>query len=280
MNRHNVRRYIEITIGAFLIAFAVKNIYTPVNMVTGGVTGLAVVFKNIFNVPLWLTNTAVNAVLFVAAYKLLGTLYLSKTLYATLMVSFALYIVPDIAMFNGDMILSSVFGGICTGLGVGLTIRNGSSTGGTDMLAQLLHLKIKGHSVVEIMQVIDAIIVIVGIGVFGIRPAMYALITVFVVTKVSDNIIEGVNFSKQIFVISDKAEEIADKILTTIDRGVTSIDVKGMYSGQNKKMLFCVIRKKEIVAFKEIVSNIDKDAFVILSDSREVFGEGFIEKFE
>lgn len=280
LTKQNIIQYLEITIGTLIVAFAVKNIYAHVNLVTGGVSGLAVVFNNILAIPLWLTNTVINIFLFVAGAKLLGWKYISKTVYATLMLSFGLYIIPEIKMFDNDMILSTVFGGICTGVGIGLTLKNGTSTGGTDMLAQLLHLKIKSRSVVEIMQVLDTAVVIVGIVVFGIKPAMYALITVFIFTKVSDNIIEGVNFSKQIFVISDMAEEIAQGIMTKMNRGVTSIDVKGMYSGANKKMLFCVVRKKELVAFKKIVSSIDKNAFVILSDSREVFGEGFIEKLE
>ncbi len=272
--------YVWITLGAIFIAFPIKNIYAPVNLVTGGVSGLAIIFNKMFGVPLWATTAAINAILFLVSLKLLGWNYVKRTAYTMAALSASLAWIPSVPMFNGDMIISAIFGGICTGIGVALTIRNGTSTGGTDMLAWLIRLKLKSRSVVEIMQFLDAAVVLAGIYVFGIQPAMYALITVYTVTKVSDSLIEGVNFSKQIFVISDKSEEIAQAVMQELDRGVTAIQATGMYSKTNKQMLFCVIHRKELHAFKSIVSKIDKNAFVILSDSREVFGEGFIEKFE
>lgn len=278
-----IAEYFWMTLGAFLIAFAIVSIYNSIGLVTGGVSGLAIVFDRILHVPLAVTNTVINAFLFIAAYKFLGWKYIRRTVYTTAMLSFALYILPKVlpaasmSLFKDDMIISAVFGGICTGVGVGLTVRHGTSTGGTDMLAWLIKLKLKDRSVVEILQVLDGLVVILGIYVFGIKAAMYALINVYIVTKVSDNIVEGVNYSKQIFVISDMAEEIAEAIMKELERGVTSIQAKGMYSKTEKKMLFCVIRRKELGAFKELVAKIDKNAFVTLSDSREVFGEGFIE---
>lgn len=270
--------YILITIGAFIMAFAVKNIYAPINLVTGGVSGLSIILNKLAHVPLWVTSFVINVILFVAGLKLLGWKYIRKTTFTTAMLSFALAIIPSMNPFNGDMIISAIFGGVCTGVGVGLIVRCGTSTGGTDTLAYLIRLKLKDRSVVEIMRILDGIVVIIGIYFFGIKPAMYALITVYVVTWVSDGIVEGVNFSKQAFIISDKATDIANEIMEKLHRGVTEIDAKGMYTGNKKQVLFCVIRRKEITKFKEIISKIDKNAFVILSDSKEVFGGGFIEK--
>lgn len=270
--------YILITIGAFIMAFAVKNIYAPINLVTGGVSGLSIILNKLAQVPLWVTSFVINVILFVAGLKLLGWKYIRKTTFTTAMLSFALAIIPSMNPFNGDMIISAIFGGVCTGVGVGLIVRCGTSTGGTDTLAYLIRLKLKDRSVVEIMRILDGIVVIIGIYFFGIKPAMYALITVYVVTWVSDGIVEGVNFSKQAFIISDKATDIANEIMEKLHRGVTEIDAKGMYTGNKKQVLFCVIRRKEITKFKEIISKIDKNAFVILSDSKEVFGGGFIEK--
>ena len=134
------------------------------------------------------------------------------------------------------------------------------------------------YSIAQIMQVIDAGVVLVGMYVFGIHKALYAIIAVYLVTKVSDGLIEGLKFSKAAYIITAKPKEIADMIMKDLDRGVTGISARGMYSGQDKLMLFCVVNKKEIVMLKEKVDEIDPEAFVIVTDAREVHGEGFIEK--
>ena len=121
------------------------------------------------------------------------------------------------------------------------------------------------------------VVVLAGAAVFGVRYALYALIAIYGIAKVSDGLLEGLKFSKQAYIISDQYREIAKAVMTRMDRGVTAVDAVGMYSGQNKKLLFCVVSKKEIVILREIVAEFDKKAFVIVSDVREVFGEGFIE---
>ena len=135
----------------------------------------------------------------------------------------------------------------------------------------------KHYTIAQIMQVLDGLIVLVGASVFGIRAALYALIAIFTVSKISDGLIEGLKFSKQAYIISDHHQEIADAILKEMSRGVTGMTARGMYSNSEKNMLFCVVSKKEIVQLRELVSRFDPRAFVIVSDVREVFGEGFIE---
>ena len=273
-----IYEYVILRIGTFLMAFAIKNLYAPVNLVTGGVSGVSIILHSKFNVPLWLSNIALNVPLFLIAIPTLGWKFVARTLVATFTLSFALYIIPEMVLVSNDMFLSSLFGGILTGVGIGMVFMVKGTTGGTDLFAALLHLKIKRFSLIEILQVVDIIIVIAGITVFGISQALYALVAIFVITKISDNIVEGVNFSKQAFIISDHSESIAQAIMQQMDRGVTAITAKGMYSGTEKRMLFCVIAQKEVVALRELVNSIDQKAFITLSDSREVFGEGFIEK--
>ena len=135
----------------------------------------------------------------------------------------------------------------------------------------------KHYSVAQIMQVLDAAIVLTGAAVFGIRPTLYALIAIYAVTRMSDGILEGLKFSKMVYIISDRYEEIAGTIMEEIDRGVTGLRAEGMYSGSDKMMLCCVVSRKEISQIKEIVREYDPRAFVIVSDVREVLGEGFIE---
>ena len=256
--------YALIILGAFIMGCALKNLYDPINLVTGGVTGIAIVMKSVAGVPLWLTNTLCNIPLFLAAWKLKGWRFIKRTLAATAALSVSLLVIPEMAFLTDDLFLTSLF-------------LFQATTGGTDMLAALIQRKLKHYSIAQIMQVLDGLVVLLGAMVFGIRYALYALIAIYATAKVSDGILEGLKFSKQAYIISDKYQEIAQAVMTRMDRGVTALNGAGMYSGQAKKVLFCVVSKKEIVTLREIVAEFDKRAFVIVTDVREVFGEGFIE---
>lgn len=269
--------YIMIVTGSFIMGFAIKNMFDPVNLVTGGVSGIAIILKNLAGLPLWVTNTLLNIPLFLAAIKIKGWNFIKRTLAATLSLSLSLYLLPDVRLVMEDVFLASLFGGIISGIGTGLVFICHATTGGTDMLAALIQRKLKHYSIAQIMQVLDALVVLAGAAVFGITYALYALIAIFVLAKVSDGMIEGLKFSKQAFIISNENDRIAQAIMERMERGVTGIDAVGMYSLESKKMLFCVVAKKEIVQLKEIVAEYDSSAFVIVSDAREVFGEGFIE---
>lgn len=269
--------YTLITAGAFIMGFAIKNMFDPISLVTGGVTGIAIILKSLAGIPLWLTNTLCNIPLFFAAWKIKGWRFIKRTAVATGALSLSLYVIPEIPFLMEDLLLTSLFGGIISGLGTGLVFLFQATTGGTDMLAALLQRKLRHYSIAQIMQVLDAGVVLAGAAVFGVRYALYALIAIYGIAKVSDGLLEGLKFSKQAYIISDQYREIAKAVMTRMDRGVTAVDAVGMYSGQNKKLLFCVVSKKEIVVLREIVAEFDKKAFVIVSDVREVFGEGFIE---
>lgn len=269
--------YLLIILGSFVIGFAVKNMYDPVSLVTGGVSGIAIIFKQVLDIPLWVTNTVLNIPLFLAAVKIKGWNFIKRTLVATVALSVSLYVLPEMAFLTEDVFLASLFGGLITGVGTGLVFICHATTGGTDMLAALIQRKMKHYSIAQIMQVLDGLVVLAGASVFGIQYALYALIAIFAVAKISDNMIEGLKFSKQAFIISEKSQEIAECIMKEMERGVTALDAVGMYSGLGRQMLFCVVSKKEIVRLKEIVEEHDSGAFVIVNDVREVVGEGFIE---
>jgi len=278
LNKNSIiRDYVLILIGSFTMGFAIKNIYDPVGLVTGGVSGIAIILKDQFEIPLWVTNTALNVPLFLASIRIKGWSFIKRTLVATVALSLSLYVIPEVPFLMEDLFLTALFGGLISGVGAGLVFISHATTGGTDMLAALLHRWIKHYTMVQIMQVLDAIVVMVGASVFGITYALYALIAIFALTKVSDGLIEGLKFSKVAFIISEKSGEIAQAIMKELERGVTGLDAKGMYSGKNKNVLFCVVAKKEIVQLKELVVRHDSQAFVIVSDAREVLGEGFIE---
>lgn len=270
--------YAMIVAGAFIMGFAIKNIYDPVNLVTGGVSGVAIMLKDLFAIPLWLSNTLLNIPLFLAGYKLKSKTFIVRTLAATIALSVSLYLIPEIQVIpQGDLFLPALFGGILTGAGIALVFLCQATTGGTDLLASMIQKKFPHYTLPQILQVIDAAIVLAGAVVFGIQYALYALVAIYAVSKVSDDLIEGLKYSKAVFIISEQNQVIADSIMHEMERGVTGIEATGMYSGKNKKMLYCVVAKKEIVRLKEIAQRHDEKAFVIVTDAREVLGEGFIE---
>lgn len=278
--------YLMIIVGSASFGVAIQNIYDPAGVVTGGFTGLAIVIKAITGqlvqggIPLWLTNTVLNVPVFILGYLLMGRRFLGKSLFGTLMLSFWLYILPPLDLAQGDYMLAALFGGLFSGAGIGLVLRAHATTGGTDMVAVLIQRKLKHYSVAQIMMVLDGCIVLAGLFLFGIRPTLYAIVAIFIATKVTDSVVEGFHYSKAAYIITDQYEEISKRIIEELDRGVTGLSAKGMYTNEDKCVLYCVVSMKEIVALKELVHDVDERAFVIVSDVREVLGEGFIEQEE
>ena len=192
------------------------------------------------------------------------------------MLSFFLWLLPGVSLIpDGDLLLAAVFGGILSGLGFGLILIGQATTGGTDILAALLHIPFPQYSIPQILQVIDWGIVAIGVGAFGGIHALYAIISVYVVTKVSNGLMEGMHYAKAVWVITSEPTQISDAILQKLDRGVTGVHAIGMYSGKETTMLYSIMSNREITYLKDLVHEIDPNAFVILSDVREVMGEGF-----
>ena len=276
--------YLMIIVGTGLMSLAINSVFDAAGMVTGGFSGIAIIIKawtkNLIEggIPLWVTNCVLNLPLFVIAWKVRGFSFIKRAILGEISLSVWLAIQPVWNLAGNDLLLSALYGGVIQGVGIGLVFLGGGTTGGTDMMAAIIQKFLKHYSIAQIMQVIDALVVLVGMYVFGVHKALYAIIAVYLVTKVSDGLIEGLKFSKAAYIITGKPKEISDMIINDLDRGVTGINARGMYSGQDKLMLFCVVNKKEIIMLKEKVDKIDPDAFVIVTDAREVHGEGFIEK--
>lgn len=270
-------------LGVVLMAIGINLFFDPTNMVTGGVTGIAIIIKGLTRnwiaggVPLWFTNLFINIFLFMGSYKILGKDFLKKTIFATIMFSIALYFVPVIDIAKGDFLLASVFGGFFCGIGLGLVFSASSSTGGTDVLAAIVNRYFRDYTVAQIIMVIDGIVVIFGAIVYGIDVTLYAVITVYITSKMMDAILEGLKFAKLALIISERYDEIAQMILKDMGRGLTALPAKGMYSNVERQMLVCAVSKKEITMLMDIVSKNDPKAFMIVTDAREVLGEGFIE---
>lgn len=273
--------YLYIILGTAVLALSIQCFFEPIGLVTGGFTGLAIVIKSLTNgvikdgVPIWLSNILLNTPVFIIAYIIKGRKFVGRTVFGAIMLSVWLYIIPTMDMSQGDFLLAAIFGAVFSGAGIGLVLRGHATTGGTDMVAALIQMKLKHYSIPQIMQILDGIVVLTGLYVFGIRPGMYAIVAIFVATKVTDIVLEGFRYSKAAYIITNKHEEIAKKIMEDIDRGVTGIHAMGMYTGDEKCVLYCVVSMREIIEVEELVREIDPNAFVIVSDVREVLGEGF-----
>ena len=276
--------YLMIIVGTGLMSLAINSVFDASGMVTGGFSGIAIIIKawtkGLVNggIPLWVTNCVLNIPLFFIAWRVKGFSFIKKAILGEISLSVWLAIQPVFHLAGDDLLLAALYGGVIQGVGIGLVFLGGGTTGGTDMMAAIIQKFLQHYSISQIMQIIDGAVVVVGMYVFGIHKALYAIIAVYLVTKVSDGLIEGLKFSKAVYIITEKPEEIAGMIMEDLDRGATGINVKGMYSGQDKLMLFVVVNKKEIVMLKEKVDEIDPQAFVFVTDAREVHGEGFIEK--
>ena len=274
--------YLFILIGTFIMAIATNIFYESNNIVTGGFTGLSIVIRYLsgkifgYKIPLWLTTLVLNIPLLIWGFKCLGKKFIFRTLLAIGLLSGMLYLTRDIKIKNfDDIMISALYGGFLNGIGLGLVFRNNSSTGGSDLIASIVNSKYKHISVARILFLTDAIIISSGLFVFGIKNAMYAIIAEFITSRVLDLVLEGFIFSKSVFIISREPDLIASKILNNLKRGVTSLKGQGMYTREDKNVLFCVLNAKEIFKLKSMIKEIDENAFIIVNDAHEVLGNGF-----
>ena len=277
--------YLLIIVGTALMATAITSCFDAAGLVTGGFSGISILVKagtkSLYGngIPLWVTNLVLNIPVFLLAAKIKGIAFVKKALLGDLSLTVWLAVLPAWKL-SGDFLLVALYGGLLQGVGIGLVFLGGGTTGGTDLLAAIIQNFMRHYSIAQIMQFVDGAVVLVGMYVFGVERALYAIIAVYLVTKVSDGIIEGLKFSKSVYIITEKPDEVSRMVIEDLDRGITGISAKGMYSGQDKLMLFCVVGKKELVHLKEMIDEIDPNAFVIVGDAREVHGEGFLEKWQ
>lgn len=274
--------YIVIFAGVSLMALGVRMIYEPLELVTGGVAGFAIVVRDLSlglvdgGIPVWLTTALINIPLFVIGWRLRGREYIVKSLYATIVYTAELSVIPCVSVSSQDYVMAAVCGGVLTGGGLGLIVLTGSSAGGTDLLGAILKHYIPECSIGTLLMYVDSVVVLAGALVFGIRNALYAVIAVFITSKVMDNVINGVHYSKLVMVITENGQQLGRAILDDISRGVTLVPVKGMYSGSDKSMIMCAASRRETVRIVRIIEKYSPDAFVMISDIREILGEGFV----
>ncbi len=272
---NRVLQYITMIFGTFLMAVSVVMFFDPMEIVVGGVTGVAVIFKSLYNMPMWLSSAVINVPLFIAGFRILDGRTFTRTLVATATLTIFLGVVPEMKLLTGDTVVDITIGSVLMGAGLGVIFRQYASSGGSDLLATLINVRVKYLSIPKIMAVIDGIIVIAGAGVFGMTNGIYSLIAIYIVTKVSDAIVEGPDRAKLMYIVSDKETEVVKYIMDDINRGATYIETIGAYTEKTRKMIMCVVSGKEMVKIKQKVYQIDENAICFIGDIREAFGEGF-----
>lgn len=283
MKQRDIIKKVFMIAGPLLMAAAVNLIYEPSDMVTGGISGLAIIVHAVTSpyveggINIGLFNMTVNIILFIIGFKILGRNYIKNMVVSTIVFSIALFVIPLPEDMYEDYFLSAIFGGILNGLGLGMVFLSGSSTGGSELISAMIQKYMKGISITSILMVIEAIVVLLGLYVFGPTSTFYSIVAIVITMKIADSVMSGFNYSKMVYVISKRGEEISEEVMDKLQRGVTGMKTRGMYTGSEQTMLLCIIRPRELVRFMEIVSRIDRDAFVIIGDAREVMGEGFME---
>lgn len=276
LNKENrALQYIILVLGTFLMAVSTIMFFDPMEIVVGGVTGVAIILKNLSGIPMWLVSAAINIPLFIAGWRRLDRKTFVRTLAATFSLTLFLGIVPEMKLLTGDIVVDITIGAVLMGAGLGLVFLQYASSGGSDLLATIINVRVKHISIPKIMAVIDAVIVILGTGVFGITSGIYSLISICIVTKVSDMIVEGPDKAKLIYIITEKEKQVSDYIINDINRGVTYIETTGAYTQKVRKMIMCVVSGKEMVKIKQKVYQTDENAICFVGDIREAFGEGF-----
>lgn len=266
--------YTLITIGSAVAVCGLNLFLVPNKIVAGGISGIATIFYYVFNIPLGLSIAALNVPLFAFGLRVAGKSFAIRTAYALALYSALAEIIPVPA--SGDILLGCLYGGVLMGAGIGLVIRGGGSTGGTDMAARILSVKARNFSIGAFVFAIDFVVITAAGIIFEPQVALYAIASLYISSKLIDFIAVGLSEAKAFYIISDKHDEIADAIIKTMNRGVTSLNARGVYSGRERSVLLCVIKwRTEGPRLKRLVKSIDDKAFVIVADVKEVLGEGF-----
>lgn len=270
---------IYIAIGATFIAIGINLFLLPNKMTTGGASGIATVLYYVFNLPMGLTTILINVPLFIFAILKLGKSFTIKTIISTTFLSIFLEIFKFNTFartINLDLIISCILGGITTGIGLSLTFKAGASSGGSDLLANIIYKMTKKESVSQILLIIEVVIISTVIFVFkDVNLGLYSIIAMFLSTKVIDIIFEGIYYTKVATIITDTKDGIINRILNELKRGATITEARGAHTNSNRYIITCVISRPQVSKIKQIVREEDDDAIMYFTSANEALGLGF-----
>ena len=268
--------YLVITLASLVIAAAVDMFLAPNRVVCAGVTGIAQLFQYLWGWPIGLCTLALNVPLLIAGVRWGGGIrFLVRTIYCVVVMSLGIDLLAHVLpAIKGDPLIYTIFGGLLDGLGVGLVLRVRGTTGGTDILAQLLY-KHRRVNFGTVFLVANTVILLVAIPVVGLVPVLYALLVNYISAKVVDTVQEGLGYARAFMILSLKSQEMRAAILEEVGRGVTVLEAHGGYSGDTRPALYVVVSRAQSSGLKRLIADVDPEAFVVVSEANEVLGEGF-----
>ena len=265
--------------GSFLFAVAVNVFTAPNNIAPGGLTGLATMVNYLFGAPIGTTILVFNVPLFIWGVLQINFRFILKTLAATVISSVTIDLTAGLfPPYQGDLMLAALFSGVLSGAGLGLIFMRGGTTGGTDLVANLIGRNFRHLSLGKLVLLVDLVVVLISAFVYrNYESPLYAIINIFVSSKLIDAVLYGTDTGtgKMMFIISPKNKEIAQRIMTDISRGVTELRSRGAYRGEEGEVLLCAVRRSEVYKTQDIIRSVDPDAFVIVGDAGQISGEGF-----
>ncbi|MEK5206513.1 YitT family protein [Psychrobacillus sp. FSL H8-0510] len=275
MAQQRMKEILLIIIGSLLFAVGINYFAIPYRLSEGGVIGVTVITYYLFEWSPGVVNLMINAVLLAIGYKFFDRKTMIYTVIGIVFSSLFLFLTEDVGhQLNGDTLLAALFSGVFVGLGLGLMFRAGGTSGGSAILARLANQYL-GWSLGKGVLVIDIIVIAGSVFIIGQEKAMYTLVAVFLGSKVIDYVIEGLNSRTAVTIISEHSEEIRQFIVSNMSRGVTILEGRGGYSQNQKEVLYIVINQPELVQLKQTVSSVDKNAFVVVHEVRDVLGSSF-----
>ncbi|AOY74830.1 hypothetical protein BJL90_01980 [Clostridium formicaceticum] len=281
--KHNVMiEYVGITIGCALMAISLNLFLKPNTIAPGGVTGLAILIEELIGIPIDITNLAINIPLFIVGLLVLGKVFGVKTAYAILMLSafirMFLILFGEGALITQDILLAAIYGGVLLGVGLGAVFRFGGTTGGTDLAGAILNKYFPSISTAKLMMLLDLIVVATaGVIQRNIETSLYSVIALYIAVKLADFIVEDLSYAKAFYIISKDSEQIGKRIMEEVGRGVTALEGRGLYTGNKREVLLCVVNRAQVAKLKKVVYEMDEKAFIMVTTIHEVLGEGFKE---
>ena len=274
MNK-TIRDILLVIAGSFIFSAGVNAFIISGNLGEGGVTGIAIVLYYAFHLSPAITNFVVNAILIAVGYKYLSKRSMYLTIVATILISIFLDLTESWHVHTGNLIVNGVVGGICIGVGIGIIVLAGGTTAGTTILAQIAN-KYLDVSTAYALLFFDLIVVLISLTVLPLQMALVTVISLYIGTKVMEYVIEGLNTKKAMTIISSKPDQVAKAIDEQVGRGLTILDGRGYYSREEKDVLYVVVAKTQVSRAKKIIRKIDNQAFLVVHDVRDVYGNGFL----
>lgn len=274
MNK-TIRDIILVMIGSFIFSAGINAFVISGNLGEGGVTGIAIVLYYAFHISPGITNFVLNAILIIVGYKYLSKRSTYLTIFATVLISIFLGLTETWHVETGNVVINAVFGGTCVGLGIGIIVLAGGTTAGTVILARIVN-KYLDISTPYALLFFDLIVVLISLTEIPLVKCLVTVMSLYIGTKVMEFVIEGLNTKKAMTIISSRPNEVAKAIDQQVERGLTILNGHGYYTREEKDVLYVVISKTQVSRAKRIIKNIDENAFLVIHDVRDVYGNGFL----